>query len=144
MSGELVEWLRAQIDADEEHWRNVSLVGPLSIWVDEEHDCISFEVNSVKAYRRVWGIRHAEPKIEWGWNVNEAAVEVHSFDRAKQALREVAAGRKLIAVYEEAKAYYEVHRSAPAGELEGLYTAIKLRAEVYAERPGYRKEWEPA
>lgn len=46
-------------------------------------------------------------------------------------LRQVAAHRKLIAEYDEARAYYDTHKSAPAGEVHGLYTAIKLVAEGY-------------
>lgn len=45
--------------------------------------------------------------------------------------RMVAAHRELIAEYEQARDYYDIHKSAPAGEVYGLYTAIKLVARGY-------------
>jgi hypothetical protein len=52
-------------------------------------------------------------------------------------LRDVASGRKLIAAFEEARAFYDAHTSAPAGELHGLLTALKIYAERYADHPGF-------
>lgn len=54
-----------------------------------------------------------------------------------QVLREVAAKRKLIHEYQEARQYYTHHPMAPAGEITGLHTAIKLAASANANHPDY-------
>ena len=57
---------------------------------------------------------------------------------------DIAAKRAILDVYEEATAWYEAHKSAPAGELEGLYTALKLLAVPYADgEPDYDESWRP-
>jgi hypothetical protein len=43
--------------------------------------------------------------------------------------------------YAEAKAFYDKHLSAPAGELHGLNSAIKRLASGYRHRPGFDPEW---
>ncbi|MCW2938475.1 MAG: hypothetical protein JWN00_1460 [Actinomycetia bacterium] len=70
----------------------------------------------------------------------EAPQRYWSKDRA---LCEVEADRRLIREYEEAVAFYNQNRSAPAGEVTGLRTAIKCRAAVYADHPDYLQEWAP-
>ena len=62
-------------------------------------------------------------------------------DAAWRWLRDVEADRKLIEAYEEARTWYERNKSAPAGELEGLYTALRIRAERFADHPDYNPQW---
>ena len=61
----------------------------------------------------------------------------------KQLLRDVEAKRRIIAIYEEAVPQYQAHRDWPAGELDGLRTAIACLATAYADHPDYREEWKP-
>jgi hypothetical protein len=44
--------------------------------------------------------------------------------------RDIAAKRAIIDEYEQAQAYYEQHRAAPAGEVTGLWTAVRALAEA--------------
>lgn len=55
----------------------------------------------------------------------------------------VEADRAILAAYEDAVAYYRANPHAPGGEVHGLLTAIKHRAAVHADRPGYQPEWRP-
>jgi hypothetical protein len=66
-----------------------------------------------------------------------------------RALRDVEADRKLIRAYCAAVHYCEGSRLPAAemgflrGRLFGLEQAIRMRAEVYSEHPGYREEFRP-
>jgi hypothetical protein len=44
--------------------------------------------------------------------------------------RDIAAKRRILDEYEQAQAYYEQHRAAPAGEVTGLWTAVRALAEA--------------
>lgn len=44
--------------------------------------------------------------------------------------RDIAAKRHILDEYEQAQAYYEQHRAAPAGEVTGLWTAVRALAEA--------------
>jgi len=52
-----------------------------------------------------------------------------------RVLRQVAAHRKLLDVYQEADEWYNAHKIAAAGEITGLFTAIKLLAEALGITP---------
>lgn len=56
-----------------------------------------------------------------------------------RVLADVKADRDLIAAYREAEAYYATRRQAPAGELHGLATALRIRAARFAAHPDYPK-----
>lgn len=58
-----------------------------------------------------------------------------------EARADIDAKRRIIDEYEQARAYYDKHKSAPAGEVTGLLTAIKLLARPYDGREGWRAEW---
>ena len=58
-------------------------------------------------------------------------------------LREVEAKRAVVRAYLDAKAYYDAHPEADAGEVTGLYTAVRLLAQVWDDHPDYRSEWRP-
>ena len=52
-------------------------------------------------------------------------------DRPK---RIAAAHLKILDSYQEARIWYDQHKAAPAGEVQGLWTAIKALAEAYGNR----------
>ncbi|MFB4275755.1 DUF6221 family protein [Nonomuraea sp. MTCD27] len=54
--------------------------------------------------------------------------------------RDLEAKQRILDEYVEASAYYG-QNTAPAGELHGLLTAVKLLATPYADMDGYREEW---
>ncbi|MFG2001624.1 DUF6221 family protein [Spirillospora sp. NPDC048911] len=62
-----------------------------------------------------------------------------------RVLADVQADRRLIAEYERAVEFYNrpENQRHSAGEVTGLYTAIKIRAERFADHPDYRDEWRP-
>jgi hypothetical protein len=60
-----------------------------------------------------------------------------------RVLAEVEAKRRILDEYAEASTYYGQNRAAPAGELHGLLTAVKLLALPYADVDGYHEEWRP-
>lgn len=74
----------------------------------------------------------------------ETAEHIARHDPAR-ILADVEADRKLIAEYEQAAEFYSrpENRHHSAGELHGLYTAVKIRAERFVDHPGYKSEWKP-
>ena len=65
-------------------------------------------------------------------------------------LRGVEADRKLIAAYAAARAtvppvddWYEVADGVKVGVADGLESALKIRAAMFAAHPDYRPEWKP-
>ncbi len=71
-----------------------------------------------------------------------AAGHIVRHDPAR-VLRDVEADRKLIKTYEEAHAYYDQHKAAPAGEVHGLLMALKIRAERFDDHKDYQESWRP-
>lgn len=59
-----------------------------------------------------------------------------------RVLREVEAKRRLLKEYREAQAYYTANRSAPAGEVQGLWTAVQLLAAPFADHADFRTDWD--
>lgn len=57
-------------------------------------------------------------------------------------LLDVQADRKLIAKFDEAVAWYEANPAAPAGEVTGLYTAIKIRAQRFDRHEDWQAAWQ--
>jgi hypothetical protein len=55
-------------------------------------------------------------------------------------LRAVEAGRKLLDVYREAQGFY-TNTNAPAGEMTGLWTALRLLASHWADHKDYDPDW---
>lgn len=60
-----------------------------------------------------------------------------------QVLKAVAAQKALLLEYAVAKRFYDANPSTPAGELEGLHTAIKRLASTYNDHPDYNPAWAP-
>ena len=54
---------------------------------------------------------------------------------------EAKAKRQILDEYEAAGAYVDAHPQANGGEAHGLWTALRMLAAPYSDRPGYRDEW---
>lgn len=61
----------------------------------------------------------------------------------ERALREIEAGRKLLARYMEVAANDVDDVEYAHGWANALGLAVRLRATTYSDRPGYREEWRP-
>lgn len=112
----LIEFLTARIDEDEAVARD-TLEYALVPW-DEARQIL---------YRNGWHSERAEAQIN-RWN-------------PARVLAEVASKRRIMAEYTEADAYYRVHVDAPAGELAGLRTAIRLLAQPHSDHPDFDPDW---
>lgn len=69
-----------------------------------------------------------------------AAGHIALHDPAR-VLRQVSAHRAILDAYVEAIDFYNRHRSAPAGEVTGLRTAVLLIAAIFKERDGWDPSW---
>lgn len=77
-------------------------------------------------------------------NEFDAPVGLHIAQQQPSAvLARIQAERSLLAEYRGAVQYYDRNSSAPAGEVTGLETALKIIASGYAARPGYDEGWRP-
>jgi hypothetical protein len=123
VSEDLIDWLRAQIDLDQQKAAAFSA----GTWVRRgQREVYSLDGDAVAV-----GADRAEADF------------IADHDPAR-VLGEVKSWRTLLNIYEDACRYYAKHRMAPAGELHGLLTAIKLLAAgSFSGRPGFREEWRP-
>jgi hypothetical protein len=71
---------------------------------------------------------------------DEAAEHIRRHD-TRDTIARCEAELALLDDFEEAKAYYGKHISAPAGELHGLRSAVERIASGYRHRPGFKPEW---
>jgi hypothetical protein len=132
VSEDLIDWLRAHLDEDERVARTVQLRRPGPWQLDSE----PWEAHAI-------GLLDSAGRSVAAVLGSYSAEFMATIDPAR-VLREVAAGRELLRIYEEARDYYRRNVQAPAGELTGLLTAIKLLAAgSFSDRPGYREEWRP-
>jgi hypothetical protein len=111
---DLIAKLKAALDAEEQIANGVS-DGPWSAVNVVVYDADDATV----ADRAGWGEMLPE-------DVQHIACQ-----NPKRTLEKIAAVRELIARYEAASAFYNARKEAPAGEVYGLYTAIKLIAKGY-------------
>lgn len=111
---ELVEFLRARLDEDEHIACGAQRTADFA-WVPA-------------ALQSRWDARVDDHICRWS---------------PERALAEVAAKRALLTVYTEAAAWYDANKSAPAGELHGLYIALQHIALPYAGHPDYDEAWRP-
>lgn len=120
MSDDLVIWLRAQLDEDEQ----VALAAGNRNWLVED--------NTIT----LWPLKDDDGYMAWPTRADARHAAHHDPARA---LREVAAKR---AIVDECAwtAKAAVATSAVAGLAE---LVLKRLAAVYADRPGYRGEWAP-
>lgn len=157
MTEDMLSWLRREVEADKAAAETAEAVSP-GPWVNTGQD----------GYGGAWQIHGAptgETKPNWE-NLNGPEIPILSqvatlnyddgggvWEREaadhivlQQPLDTIArctAELALLDDYAEAKAYYDKHLSAPAGELHGLYSAIKRIASGYQHRPGYSPAWAP-
>ena len=133
----LVEWLRAQLDEDERIAR-AATPGP---WVDQ-----GGYVTDVGPRVQVtdYGTQDGEPEEDSPQGRADSA-HIAEHDPAR-ALREIDADRKLLAQFVEVGAR-EVDLDDAVeyadGWVNALGLAVRLRASVFSDRPGYREEWRP-
>lgn len=71
---------------------------------------------------------------------SEAVARFIAANDPASVLAQVAADRKLLDAWDACETGF---RDFNAGYSDGLYAAIQIRAEAYAEQPGYREGWRP-
>ncbi|MEV7154882.1 DUF6221 family protein [Streptomyces misionensis] len=117
---DLVEFLRARLDEDEQ----VARAAAGRNWLDGDGWLMNEDMHIAEVGDR--------PTL----------VHIAAHDPAR-VLREVEAGRRLIRAHAK---WCEGRCEAkyPEGGFDAAhYWNIKVRAEVYSDRPGYRPEWRP-
>lgn len=130
---DVIEKLKAALDETEQ--TALAASGPKGVWTSwETSEYFGYETPHV-----LIGIGNQRQPLAGG-HFTYTPVEKRFADHIirndpAHVLRQVAAHRELIATYEQASAYYNAHKDAPAGEVHGLYTAIKLIAKGYGVEP---------
>lgn len=86
--------------------------------------------------------------LSWQWNLwveysggGVASVARDGAPDPTLVLADIAAKRAIVAEHVGAEAYYRTHTDAPAGELTGLGTAVRLLAQPYADHPDFDPAW---
>jgi hypothetical protein len=125
---ELVQWLRAVLDAEaEEAQATADEFG--SVWTaDETTDSVRSDIEYVSVV--------GEPNSPVGF--------IAEHDPAR-VLREIDAKRQILAEHRQAQPRWCVVCDVP-GDYQGREfgcTTVRLLALPYADRPGYREEWRP-
>jgi hypothetical protein len=116
---DLVEWLRAQLDAD---------ASPIAVPAWHEPWCLEPSVDEDDGDCLYCG-------------ATEDPANVTYQERSPQELREVDAKRDLLRLAERAHDYHETFTSGFASALE---RTLRMFALAYADRPGYKaEEWAP-
>lgn len=132
---DLIEWLRAQLDADEATagsatsgpWSNddpLARDGVFASAID------GFVVDCDYAHMGPFAVHNA------------THIALHD---PASVLADIAAKRAILDAYEEARSFYRdpANLHIPAGEAHGLLTALRHLTTAYADRPGFREEWRP-
>ncbi|MFI7113975.1 DUF6221 family protein [Nonomuraea sp. NPDC050227] len=124
---DLLSWLKATIEGDKAAAEKAQ-PGPWHIGkaVDPTRPC------NVHTFPGARGVAD-----ELLWLDAEHVVRHDPRDTIARCTAELA----LLDEHAEAKAHYDKHLSAPAGELYGLYSAIKWLASGYRHREGFNPEW---
>ncbi|WP_433357671.1 DUF6221 family protein (plasmid) [Microtetraspora malaysiensis] len=136
----MIEFLEAQLAADEQTAR-AAQPGPWTIRQTGRHDLAAIVEDTGRQTRHGVPIGPAIASLD-GSAATRNGRHIARHDPAR-VLREIKADRDLIAAYREARAYYGANPHAPAGELHGLLTALKIRAARFDRQPGYQEEWRP-
>ncbi|NEB92421.1 DUF6221 family protein [Streptomyces bauhiniae] len=138
---DLVQWLTTQLDKDERVARDAggdrwSHHGGSLMWPTERgpRDAVVAHQGSTVGCVAITNPVHGDGAPE--------ALHIAAHDPAR-VLREVEAGRRLIRAHDKwCEGRCEV--KYPEGGFDAAhYWNLKVRAEVYADRPGYREEWRP-
>lgn len=120
---DLVDFLRARLDEDEQVARDAHYEGQR--WISEEEDVCRWPADEL--------VRFADRKRD--------AAHIAHWDPAR-VLAEVESKRQIIGAYISAG-------DNPSGEMrdfghaEGLEEALEFLALPYADHPDYRQEWKP-
>jgi len=170
MSSDLVAWLRAQLDADEQVALAASGSGSGSTptgehwcWEDEKtdkpvtpqpgideyltgKDGASVGLRSVEDYPSDWCTRGLFHLVisDQGEIRTADAMHIARHDPAF-VLADITAKRRVLDAYEEASSSYDAQYRLGLGSAgdHALAMAIRLLASAYADQPGYRDEWRP-
>jgi hypothetical protein len=128
--GELVVWLRAQLNEDERIARSAGLASWQNLDMDGE---LRDDVNA--------GTVAYTPRVE-----TRAHIARHDPARV---LREIDAKRQILRAVEDAEVALrntelgaELHELM-SGSANSLRAVMQMLALPYADRPGYRQEWRP-
>jgi len=113
----LVDRLHTALDDDEQSARFALQVGGTGVWSEVVSGALCLE-----------GVEGMDGLVPIGDLRLTRHMERHD---PTTVLRQVAAHRQLLAKYEEAYEWYDANKHAPAGEVHGLWTAIKFLAEGY-------------
>lgn len=115
-------WLRAQIEAR----KATAEAATQGEWINDGSIYVGHEMNELVDY------------------VYEAADAVHIVgNQPRDTIARCDAELALLDQYEQARTWYEQHHGAPAGEVQGLWTAVRLVAQGYQHHDGYREMWAP-
>lgn len=144
MSAELIVFLRARYDEDDDRAR--------SGYYSETHWERFTTSASLKAWQ-AWRIYY--PRERWDVAANDAItnaakdairerITAHEANRTARALREVEAKRRILAVHHP---YVDEPDQACLGCAGGIEwercPVLRALAAVYADHPHYRQEWRP-
>lgn len=146
---DLAQWLREQLDADEDAAHKAAeLCGchpPAPSW--------SFHDGDGPTDGRILVVGEPHPTIKrklgrrWNGSYDGLFMAGHivRHDPA-QVLRDVEADRQLLAAYTDAQATVDAIAHPDmydVGRAQGLEEAVRHRAVRFDQRPGYREEWRP-
>lgn len=135
---DLMQWLRAQLDEDEQIARAAAdyddgaahdVEGPPGTWA-----CLDEAQWFGPSYRG--GV--IAPRIGQA-NSRELGAHIAAHDPAR-VLREIDAKRDLLVF---AKGIHDHHETFTTGVYARLEKTLRLYALAYKDRPGYREEWRP-
>lgn len=139
---DLTKWLGEQLDTDERIAR-AATPGPWQV----DNDTYAESINAADGVQVIAGGR-------WGGEASvfestEDALHIAEWDPAR-ALREIEVKRKLLALYVEHERMDRETFEAAGQHARSLVSlraayldAVRHHAAVYANRPGFRKEWRP-
>lgn len=140
--GEMIDWLRTQLNREEAMLSALSDAPDSILWKpgdEAEHECISIEVDGTKHWRRIWSVGTPLEHIEWGWTTAGAAVTLFSHEDVRRRLASVQADREIL---EEYGIWSDDCRDpSDANYAAGLERAIRARITQYTDRDGFRPEW---
>ncbi|WP_399142189.1 DUF6221 family protein [Streptomyces sp. NBUA17] len=144
MNDEFLQWLRKQLDDDEQKaFTAGDTLGERMLlrWTAVGS---AVEVDGMRSTGELPVVTNRSMEGMPGYEVERARalhIENHDPDRV---MGEVAAKRKIIARYEQAQQLSESGAGNGAEAMRaGLLYCLMAHATVYEDRPGYREEWRP-
>lgn len=134
---DLVRWFGEQLDKDARIAHAACWDDQSDVWTARPPQA-SYERYTVVDYLDD-GVVAVTPENA---DVDGVGQHIAEWDPAR-VLREIDADRKLIAQYSEVADNDVDEMEYAHGWAQALGLAVRLRAAVYADRPGYRDEWRP-